>query len=497
MDASSVSKRVESAVLYMLVVTSGIYFFSPPVADNDLWGHIAFGREILQSRALPILNRYSYTEPMHPWINHEFAAECLFALLYDRLGAPALLALKVAAGLITLGIVAWTVRLRTRAVLAGSLALVATASMMSFGYMVRPQIFTFLALALLWNRLQACAAGGENQRLWLLPLLFVLWINSHGGVMAGMAVLLAFTALTIAAREPVPRGALVATAVASATALLCNPYGIFLPLFLVEDLHRVRPISEWAPIALSDVSNLHFKLAVAMLVVGMFIGSRRLWEIAILACTGLATFRHQRHLPLFAILAAPALAEAIEHCGMRLATRMTSLQLSAAGVGTIAVAGTILASYQLATVIDIYRSLRGQIFVAPNEFPVSAVRFIRDRGLRGNLALPFDWGEYAIWHLYPRSRVSVDGRYSTAYSDELLASGFAFREGGSGWDRFLPDADLTLVYRDDPVASLLLERPEWQCVYADTTAMVFVRGVGSATCAPSSTDASRTISLFP
>src|SRR6516225_6640655 len=109
MDASSVSKRVESAVLYMLVVTSGIYFFSPPVADNDLWGHIAFGREILQSRALPILNRYSYTEPMHPWINHEFAAECLFALLYDRLGAPALLALKVAAGLVTLGIVAWTV----------------------------------------------------------------------------------------------------------------------------------------------------------------------------------------------------------------------------------------------------------------------------------------------------------------------------------------------------------------------------------------------------
>ena len=128
---------------------------------------------------------------------------------------------------------------------------------------------------------------------------------------------------------------------------------------------------------------------------------------------------------------------------------------------------------------------------------MSAVRFIRDQGLRGNLALPFDWGEYAIWHLYPQSRVSVDGRYSTAYSDALLASGFAFREGAAGWDRVLHDADLTLVYRDDPVASLLLGRSDWRCVYADATAMLFVRGAGTGTCTQASTDAESAISLFP
>ncbi len=32
----------------------------------------------------------------------------------------------------------------------------------------------------------------------------------------------------------------------------------------------------------------------------------------------------------------------------------------------------------------------------------------------------FDWGEYAIWHLGPRIRVSMDGRRETIYSDARI-----------------------------------------------------------------------------
>jgi hypothetical protein len=40
--------------------------------------------------------------------------------------------------------------------------------------------------------------------------------------------------------------------------------------------------------------------------------------------------------------------------------------------------------------------------------------------LRGRLWTTFNWGEYAIWHLGPDLRVSVDGRRETVYSDDLL-----------------------------------------------------------------------------
>jgi hypothetical protein len=35
----------------------------------------------------------------------------------------------------------------------------------------------------------------------------------------------------------------------------------------------------------------------------------------------------------------------------------------------------------------------------------------------GRLAVWFDWGQYAIWHLSPRLKVSWDGRRETVYSE--------------------------------------------------------------------------------
>ena len=40
---------------------------------------------------------------------------------------------------------------------------------------------------------------------------------------------------------------------------------------------------------------------------------------------------------------------------------------------------------------------------------------------QGRIITYFDWGEYAIWHLAPRLRVSIDGRRETIYSDAALA----------------------------------------------------------------------------
>jgi hypothetical protein len=39
---------------------------------------------------------------------------------------------------------------------------------------------------------------------------------------------------------------------------------------------------------------------------------------------------------------------------------------------------------------------------------------------RGRLILPFDWGQFAIWHFGPRLPVSTDGRRETVYSDAAV-----------------------------------------------------------------------------
>jgi hypothetical protein len=45
--------------------------------------------------------------------------------------------------------------------------------------------------------------------------------------------------------------------------------------------------------------------------------------------------------------------------------------------------------------------------------------FIQRQRLEGHVLVWFDWGEYAIWHFWPRLRVSMDGRRETVYSSAM------------------------------------------------------------------------------
>src|SRR5207249_3766765 len=52
-------------------------------------------------------------------------------------------------------------------------------------------------------------------------------------------------------------------------------------------------------------------------------------------------------------------------------------------------------------------------------FPEAAAA-LAPQAVRGRLILPFDWGQFAIWHFGPRLRVSIDGRRETVYSDATV-----------------------------------------------------------------------------
>ena len=462
----------QRALLVAFVILWGVSLFSVPVADNDLWGHVYFGHAIIGEGRVPPVNRYSYTSPEHTWINHETLAEAAFAWTYDHAGSPGLLGLKTLIGLCTLAIVARTTRRRGISPLACGTGLFLAGSLMALGFLVRPQIFSCLALAVVWDRLDAHYQSGRISTLVALPALFAIWVNAHGGVAAGLGVLCAY-ALIDRLRSPWEqwRWTALVTALCS-LALLVNPYGLRLLAFLWADLTHSRAISEWAPISLIDSSFPTYKLVVAVLGVGLAVNRRRRpWEIVIVGAAVAATFRHQRHLPLFGILAAPALAETIQELLFRLPRPLAARVVSP----LLAVALLAATGLEALRAARIHGELRGQIFVAPGQFPVSAVRFLVQNELSGNLLLPFDWGEYAIWHLYPRCPVSVDGRYTTAYPPSVLEASRQFLAGRPGWEQSLRAATIVLMDRRQPNSSALFADPGWTYVYSDATALVFVR----------------------
>jgi hypothetical protein len=121
------------------------------------------------------------------------------------------------------------------------------------------------------------------------------------------------------------------------------------------------------------------------------------------------------------------------------------------------------------------RDLSLQMRVPADRYPVAAVK--RLRGERGNLAVFFNWGEYALYHLYPAVRVSIDGRYETVYPGDVVQANWDFTRGVPGSERFLDTyaADFALYPRDTGAARWLAGASGWSVVLEDPLFVLYRR----------------------
>jgi hypothetical protein len=482
----------------LCVLCFALFHFSENSVDTDLWGHVLFGQKLLQTGQLARTEPYSWTAPGHPWINHEIVAEAALGLAHRTLGGPGLLLLKITAGLLAfLLALAIAVKRNTGKtppwpeIVAWAFGALAVAEI-SYGFAARPQIFTTLALAVEFWLLQQIHAG-HRRWAFALPPLFALWINTHGGVLAGLMVLFAAAAaatvqpfagkITPRLKGEIAPGTtpwLWLSLAASVLGLFANPYGVDLVRWLVSSVQWLRPeIGEWNPARLSR-EHAAFFLCAALAAAGLLFSRRplALWQFMVVGAFGFAAFRSIRHTPLFCLaalaFAPPHLADALEtfpsfaswtdFVGRPLKRKiLTALLLLVA-------AGTLCAAFTL------HKERAWTMEISRRQYPVAAVEFIKAHGLRGNLLVFFDWGEQCLWEL-PDSRVSIDGRLDTCYPRKVIAAQISFYNA-EPFDPTALDlgrADFALLPSDMTSANRLAQRGGWRAVYIDERALVLVR----------------------
>jgi hypothetical protein len=127
------------------------------------------------------------------------------------------------------------------------------------------------------------------------------------------------------------------------------------------------------------------------------------------------------------------------------------------------------------TVGYLHRDFSLALRVPEDRYPVEAVNLLKEE--RGNLAVFFNWGEYALYHLYPRVLVSIDGRYETVYPEEVVRANRRFQQGDPGSEAFLDTypADFALYRRDKGAAGLLAHSPGWHLWSEDETFVLYRR----------------------
>ncbi len=457
--------------------------------DNDLWGHLYFGKEILQAGRLPHNNIYSFTVPDHPWINHEWLAEVLFYGIYSLLGSSGLIFLKVVVGGGIVWILNGILKKRTPSLYLRVITLVWVMAILSPGFNVRPQIFTYLLFTVFLFLFHRAQEKGITS-IYGIPFLTALWVNLHGGFVAGIGALCLFVITVLVTpiwslRETkLRKPSLVVVLVLGLVAMLVNPYGWRLIEFLWNDLRLDRPISEWDPVPIWGLSFMSFKLAVLVALISVRKESWVRWDWFLMLLTVFLAFQHQRHTPLFAIAAAPFMACGIERVVQWIKgfenEKFATTQLITAR-WTVNVSIVVLVILQSLWLAKWHMESRFRLVVSPLDYPTQATEFLKRNEIRGNMAVPFDWGEFFIWKLYPFARVSIDGRYTTAYPMEVIDDSWEWMKGGQEWKRLLEvhSAEIAVSKRQHPVTTRLLGDPEWVYIYSDQVSFIFIRATES------------------
>ncbi|MBM4294213.1 MAG: hypothetical protein FJ126_04825 [Deltaproteobacteria bacterium] len=456
-------------------------------ADPDLWGYMAFGRLFWEEKQFPYHDVFAYVPTLAPWVYHEWLTGVVFYPVYQACGPAGLQLLKYVFGLGAAAFIFLTALRRGAHFWSAALVLWMTQLFANIGYSpVRAQVFTYFFFALSVYLLEQARLGGGFRRLWLLAFLQPFWCNLHGGFVAGLGLIGIYgLGEALSRRRSLPYFLTLGAAV---LATLANPYGLEYWTYIIRAVSMPRPeITEWASLAagfqrgiVSYPEVLYFTVITAFVILlGWWAKWRELSPLLALAVTLYLGLKHIRHQVFFLLLTAAYLPKLFTEYGQALKFSLGWKQLGGKipAIGAAILGATLFIQFLGKSPWKLEVPSYSQPSSPLVHYPLGAMDYIRTQRLEGKLLLEFKWGEYAMWTLYPRCRVALDGRYETVYPDEICREYFDFIYARGEWRRFLEryPPDLVLLNPQSPAYPRFLTEPGWRLAYRDTGCALFVR----------------------
>jgi hypothetical protein len=474
-------KRVISfpAVLCALLVAALFVPLREFNVDPDLWWHLKVGQAILATHLWPNADTYSFTAQGTPWTACEWLGDTLLAAVQRAWGLPGLMALDLALGAAVLLALFALASLRSR----NSKAAFVTCALLLFlsavFFSLRPQMIGYLFLILTLIILERFRQGRAGT-LWLLPPLFLVWVNTHGSFVVG---LLALGVYAISGLAEIRRGGLESrrwTApqrlrlglvfLASLVALMATPYGTKLAVYPI-DMAFLQPnvvanILEWQPLPLNTPAGELF-LAVLVGILLAQIVLRPTWhlaEITLFLAGTVAACLHARLLLIFVPFCAPLLAVILSHWIPPYEPGKDKYALNA--ILMIAVVAGVARFFPSRT------QLESRV---AQHWPVKAVQYLKQHPAPRPMYNNLRYGGYLIYALDGRNKVFIDGRNDIYERTGVFADYVSI-------GRVKPNAFFLLraynvqscfIEPQEALATLLAASPQWQKVYADNLIAIF------------------------
>lgn len=443
--------------------------------DPDTFWQIKVGQWILGHHAFPHADIYSFTMVGKPWMSSSWLSQVIFAQAYVLGGWSAVVLISSLAVAAALGLMMRALQRDLPPVYSGFIVVVAFA-LTSDHLFARPHVLVMPILVAWFVALIRASDARGAPPAWLL-ILMVLWANLHGSFVLGLGLagLVAIDAIWNATGSQRASAFFKWTlfGLGAAAAACVTPYGwqTYAAAGKILDLGQaLELIGEWQPVGFSAFDPFHAVLLVMVAAIAWFRITLPLPRILMVACLLQMALSHTRNVDTFVLLIPILMAAALaRQFG---GARVLPPQPARSG-GVIALVSCIA----LGVAAAVSQSLTYRPH--PDITPEAAVAVLKDRHAR-RVFNEYRFGGYMIWSgLAPY----IDGRA------ELYGEAFLIDYFDAITDKD-PDKLPALLARNRIDAALLspaapavgrMDRMAgWRRVFADPSAVVFVRDAAGA-----------------
>ena len=466
----------------LLMAAGALLFLSygyTEMQGSDMWWHIAAGRELLQTGTLWMVDDWSWTAYGKDWLNHEWLSDIIYYGWVSLWGVQSLVYWKWLVIISTFGILQYVLTRQTGSPLAGLVCAGLAAAIAAPFMDVRPHLYSLLMFSVLLLLLL-----GRRSSTWLLALLFVIWVNLHGGFFFG---LMALGILLFPWRDfslDNLRGAVLVGVICLLAAAL-NPSGIgtFLyPLkYAFDETSPFRTLGEWlSPFKPGGIRSPLFFTFMWVPVAGLLYLLPQVrretgipWEGILLTALTLAmSLTSRRFISLFAMSLAVMMAPLLALVFRRLLVHRLGIAL---GIAAMAFSIYRMLPYPLQS---------GPAFhylVAEYSYPQDMLNYIQANGIKGKVYAVYNWGGYIHWRTDGDLKVFIDGRADTIYDAQTYNDYVLVLQSAPGWLEKIEEAQPDYILwshlkkNGQPKLKALLDTGRWKPVYRDSVSWLLAR----------------------
>lgn len=449
--------------------------------DTDLEWQIKAGSVLVEEKTFHSNDLYSFTAGGLPWNNHEWLWCLAVYLIYKISGFAGLNFFKALLVGLSFFLVYLTASRRYNYLI--SFIVLITLFFISpgrFFFTARAHLITYLFIALTLYLLENYQ-NSKGLCFYLLPFLFWLWSNLHGGFVLGEAILIFYYLFKIRNKD------FFFICFISLITPLINPSGVSaytFPASHLKSTFHTAVQTEWLPAFMFGywVSLTTAACLTVFFFLINFKDNLRLIDLILFSSFLFLAFKSIRNIPLFYLIDSFILSRYIS----------LTIEKRLKFPGIIKLKNLFLVRFEkvltasiliLILPVFIYKINKNDLYNSNiyNIYPPKeAVAFMMHNGLPQNFYNPYEWGGYLIWKLYPKYKVFIDGRATMLFPDKIYKDAFLIRKGIS-YKKLLNEYNVSMVLSnlspDYPqgLNKKLSSDPLWEEIYKDDKSIIFIR----------------------